>query len=170
MSVRQCEIWAVKCRLVTQALMCRWHLGVERPLGAFRLGPVVFPTDPLERVRTGLEVVDVAGRRLGTVARVQLAATPVTHPPDSDLLDEMVELAPAPPDVAEVSGLEAIGPSPLGHDPAGLPELPEPLRSHLQQVGFVEIEGEDLAQEERFVPGDHIVNVGEDRLVVRQPE
>jgi hypothetical protein len=129
----------------------------------------MFPTEPLERVRTGVEVVDVAGRRLGRVARVQLAATRVTHPPDSDLLDELVDLAPAPPEVAEVSGLEAIGPSPLGHDPAGLPDLPEPLRSHLQQVGFVEIEGEDLAHEERFVPGDHIVDVGEDRLVVRRP-
>ena len=128
----------------------------------------MFPTDPLERVRTGQEVVDVAGRRLGRVARVRLAAPPVTHPPDSDLLDEMVELAPAPPEVTDVSGLEAIGPSPLGHDPAGLPDLPEPLRSHLRRVGFVEIEGPDLAHAERFLPGDHIVEVGEDRLVVRR--
>jgi hypothetical protein len=127
----------------------------------------MFPTDPLDRVRIGMQVVDAARNRLGKVARVQPPAPPVTDPPDSDLLDEMARATPAPPEVAELSGLEMIGPSPVGHDPADLPDLPEPLREHLQMVGFIEIEGTDLSEVDRFVSTDRIEEVAGDVVVVR---
>src|SRR5690349_17176761 len=58
---------------------------------------MIFPNDPLERVREGMEVVDATGTRLGTVARVQVAIPEQpTHPPDSDLLDDMAQIVPSP--------------------------------------------------------------------------
>jgi hypothetical protein len=130
---------------------------------------VILPSDPLERVRVGMPVVDRAGARLGQVARVQMAATRVTHPPDSDILDEMSSVVPAPPDMSDASAqMEIIGPSPVGHDPADLPDVPEPVRAHLEQVGFIEInKGSDLAEVDRFVAADHIDEVAEDRVVIR---
>jgi hypothetical protein len=129
---------------------------------------VILPSDPLERVRIGMPVVDRAGTRLGQVARLQMAATRTTHPPDSDLLDEMSTTVPAPPDMSEAGAqMDIIGPSPVGHDPAALPDLPEPVRVHLEQVGFIEIEGPEMADVDRFVAADHIDEVREDRVVVR---
>ena len=116
-----------------------------------------------------MTVVDVSGRRLGRVARVQLAAPPVTHPPDSDLIDDMAEVVPAPPEMAEASAqMDVIGPSPLGHDPLELPDLPEALRAHLEEVGFCEIEPEaELPDVGRFIPADHLEDVRADRVVAR---
>src|SRR6185312_11557289 len=127
----------------------------------------MFPTEPIERVRVGMEVVDSAGRVLGRVRRVQPAPAPVTHPPDSDLMDEMAEVAPAPPDMSEAGAeLDILGPSPVGHDPSGLPDLPEPLRKHLEEVGFVEIDG-DMSDAERFIPADRLEEPSGDRIVAR---
>src|SRR5947209_16053340 len=105
---------------------------------------MVLPSDPLERVRTGMQVVDTTGHPLGQVARVQLPSPRVVHPPDSDIIDEMASVVPAPPEMSEADAqFDIIGPSPLGHDPAGLPDLPDPWRAHLEQVGFIEVDGPD---------------------------
>ena len=125
------------------------------------------PTDPLERVREGMEVVDQGGARLGQVKRVQLGAPEVTHPPDSDLVDELAMTVPSPPDMTDLSNLEAEGASPWGHDPAGLPDLPDELRTHLREVGFIELDNPRLRDVERFVAADHVDRVTEDRVVVR---
>lgn len=64
--------------------------------------------------------------------------------------------------------MDVIGPSPFGHDPLELPDLPEPLRPHLQEVGFVEIEpNAELPQVGRFIPADHLEEVTPDRVVAR---
>jgi hypothetical protein len=129
---------------------------------------VVLPTDPLERVRTGMLVVDAGGQRLGHVARVQLPPPPVTHPPASDIIDDMATLVPAPPEMSESAAeFNMIGTSPVGHDPSGLPDLPDELREHLEEVGFIEVEGSELRGAERFVAGDHIEEVRADAVVVR---
>jgi hypothetical protein len=115
-----------------------------------------------------MPVVDAAGRSLGRVARVQLAPPPVTHPPDSDIIDEMATLVPAPPDMSEASAeFDVLGTSPVGHDPSGLPDLPDEVRDHLEQGGFIEIEGPDLEEVDRFVAADHISEVDQDRVVLR---
>jgi hypothetical protein len=111
--------------------------------------------------------MDATGRRLGTVARIHLAVPQVTHPPDSDLLDDMVAVAPSPPEFGESAQFETFGASPVGHDPAGLAELPEPLREHLRRVGFFELGGSHLSEAQRFVPGDQIETVSETAVVLR---
>jgi hypothetical protein len=115
-----------------------------------------------------MPVVDAAGRSLGRVARVQLAPPPVTHPPDSDIIDDMATLVPAPPDMSQASAeFDVLGTSPVGHDPSGLPDLPDEVREHLEQSGFIEIEGPDLEDVDRFVAADHIDEVKQDRVVIR---
>ena len=129
---------------------------------------MIFPKDPLERIHEGMEVVDATGTRLGTVARVQVAIPEQpTHPPDSDLLDDMAQIVPSPPDMTEESNVEAVAVSPFGHDPFELPDLPEPLRDHLRDTGFIEVDGARLSPTQHYIPGDHIQEITNDRLVVR---
>jgi hypothetical protein len=116
-----------------------------------------------------MSVRDTAGRSLGRVARVQLSPPPVTHPPDSDILDEMASLVPAPPEMSEASAeFNVLGTSPVGHDPAGLPDLPEEIREHLESEGFIEVDGPDLEGVDRFIAADHIAEVGQNEVTVRR--
>lgn len=128
---------------------------------------MILPGDPLERVREGMQVVDTAGRHLGQVKRVELASPRVTHPPDSDIIDELASIVPAPPDMAEAGAeLDVIGTSPIGHDPADLPDLPDELRAHLVEVGFLEVEGVNLPGVSRFIAADDIESVRDDQVVI----
>ena len=128
----------------------------------------MFPTDPLERVREGMDVIDDKGVRLGKVVRVQVAVAGTTrHPPDSDLLEEVAEIVPSPPDTSDISNLEAAGASPWGHDPMNLPNLEEPIRQHLRESGFIEVDGIDLTDAQKYIAADHINEVSSDRVVVR---
>ena len=126
----------------------------------------MFPTDPLENVREGMDVFDAEGQRLGRVVRVQVATPAPTHPPESDLLEDMTETVPSPPDMTEVSDVEAVGVSPWGHDPLGLPDMPDPVRAHLQSVGFIEVEGIDITDAQRYIAADHVREVSGQRVVV----
>jgi hypothetical protein len=129
---------------------------------------VVLPTSPLERIREGMPVADVSGRSLGRVARVQLPPPPVTHPPDSDILDDMANLVPAPPEMSEASAeFDVLGTSPVGHDPAALPELPEQVREHLEAQGFIEVDGPNLTGPERYVPADRVAEVTQNQVTIR---
>ena len=116
-----------------------------------------------------MSVVDSHGQHLGEVARVQLPPPHVTHPPDSDIIDEMATLVPAPPDMSEAGAeLDVIGTSPVGHDPAGLPvDLPDAIRKHLEEVGFIEVHGSDLKASERFIAADQIDEISADQVIVR---
>jgi hypothetical protein len=129
----------------------------------------MFPTVPLERVREGMDVYDETGTRLGKVVRVQVAAAGgTTAPPDSDLLDEVARIVPSPPDTSDISNLEASGASPFGHDPMNLPNsLEEPIRAHLRESGFIEVDGIDLTDAQKYIAGDHINAVTGDRVEVR---
>ncbi len=119
----------------------------------------MFPTDPLERVREGMDVVDATGQRLGKVVRVQGAAVP---PRSTDLEEEMTETVPSPADMTDLNSDDAA----LWDDGANLPDLPGPVRQHLREAGFIEVEGVDLTDAQRFVPADHIREVGDQRVVV----
>jgi hypothetical protein len=116
-----------------------------------------------------MTVVNSAGERLGQVARVQLPAPPVVDPPASDIIDDMATLVPAPPEMSQASAeFNMIGTSPVGHDPAGLPDVPDEVRDHLAEVGFIEIDGDRLRGLDRFVAADHIQEVRADAVVVRR--
>ena len=132
----------------------------------------IFPTDPLERVREGMLVVDATGDRpIGRVVRIQAAVRKAASPPEGDAIEEMVDVVPAPPDMSEAGAeFDVVGPSPLGHDPVGLGDVPEPLRRHLEQVGFIEIESDaKLPDSARLIAADRIDDISGDRVVVRLP-
>lgn len=115
-----------------------------------------------------MAVMSAAGQRLGQVARVQLPLPPVTHPPDSDIIDDVATLLPAPPEMSEAGAeLDMLGTSPVGHDPAGLPDVPDAVREHLEEVGFIEIDAPHLTGIDRFFAADSIEDVGADQVVVR---
>jgi hypothetical protein len=115
-----------------------------------------------------MPVVDASGRQLGKVVRVQMAPTPVRNPPHSDILDEMSTLLPSPPEMSEAGAeLDILGASPVGHNQSGLPDLPEEVRSHLERVGFIEIEGPDLGDADRFLAADQVEEITDERVVVR---
>ena len=121
----------------------------------------MFPTDPLERVREGMDVVDTSGQRLGKVVRVQAATVPPA--PNSDLEQEMTETVPSPADMTDLNSDDA---APWDDDAGNLRDLPGPVRQHLREAGFIEVEGVDLSDAQRFVPSDHIREVDDQRVVV----
>lgn len=127
----------------------------------------MFASEPLDRVREGMSVFDTSGAYLGTVVRAQTAVRPTTHPPDSDLLDELGRIVPSPPDMTEVSDLEAVGASPWGHNPVDLPDLPDPILAHLRETGFLELDAPQLPDARRFIPADHIADVTDTQVTVR---
>lgn len=127
----------------------------------------MFPSEPLDRIREGMEVFNSSGAHLGTVARVAAAVPSTTHPPDSDLLDDVTRTVPSPPDMTEVSTLEAVGASPWGHTPADLPDLPDPILEHLRTHGFIEIDAPHLPESHRFIPADRITEVTDTQVTVR---
>ncbi|GAC1325156.1 MAG: hypothetical protein NVSMB2_23610 [Chloroflexota bacterium] len=128
----------------------------------------MFPSEPLDRVREGMEVFDASGAHLGSVARVAAAVPRTTHPPDSDLLDSVATVVPSPPDMTEVSNVEAVGASPFGHKPAGLPDLPDPVLEHLRTHGFIELNAPHLPDSHRFIPADRITEVTETQVTIRR--
>src|ERR687883_119181 len=113
-------------------------------------GESVFATTPLELVREGMTVIAAAGRRLGTVDRLQMGD----------------------PEGATTAGNEpSPGPGGLGplwgSDIDGLGDVPDQLRAELRRVGFIRVDGPDLKGAERFIPGDRVAQVAGDTVRLR---
>ena len=127
----------------------------------------MLPSEPLDRVRAGMAVFDASGAELGTVARITAAVPRTIDPPGSDLIDTVATVVPSPPDMTEVSNVEAVGASPFGHQPADLPDLPDPVLERLRAHGFIEVNAPHLPDSHRFIPADRISDVTETRVTIR---
>ena len=125
----------------------------------------VFPSEPIERVQAGMQVSDATGQVLGKVVRVH-------HPPEApgdarepeSMAEEMVERAPSPPSMSELSPLLIVGPSPFTAD--DLSHLPEEARHLLLRTGFIEVAGPNLHGAERFIRADRVRDVTEGGVVL----
>jgi hypothetical protein len=113
-----------------------------------------------------MEVVDAAGTRLGTVRRVVFADSELTRSDAGDPQAQTAEIVPSPADMTDMGALDMVGPS-LWDREAALGDVPDAVRAHLREVGFLEIDSFDLTEAERYVPGDHIDEVAAARVVVR---
>jgi hypothetical protein len=102
---------------------------------------------PINRVRRGMHVVDAAGEDVGRVDFVQMGD------PQSATTAGNEDIRPKPFDVvAEALGGEAE------------PDVPDPLRSRLVRSGYLKVDGPRLLDTDRYVPGDYIRDVSEDRV------
>lgn len=118
----------------------------------------VFPTQPIERVREGMTVLDAAGERLGTVAYLKMgdpeAATTQGNEARGTMAGAVLggdEGEPGAPGVAGLGVRE--------------PNVPEPLRTQLMRVGFLRLDAPHLKNEvDRYVPGDRIRDVSGDTV------
>jgi hypothetical protein len=124
--------------------------------------PIYAPSS-LERVREGMTVLDHAGRRLGTVARIrmgdpQAVTTRGEAPPVTDV---GVVVAPAEQTGGSL-GIGAVAPV-LGGTTFGA-DVPDPLAQELLRTGFVEVDGPELEGPARYVPGERIAEVSGDTV------
>lgn len=114
-----------------------------------------FNTSAIERVREGMTVIDAAGETLGTVEYVQMgdpdAAT--THGSTQTPLGSQL-----PKSV--ISGAT----EPFFGDE---PEVPEPVRSQLIRHGFIKVDNPGLLGSDRYVRGDHIREVSNDKVILK---
>lgn len=117
----------------------------------------IFPTRPMDRVREGMNVVDTAGRRLGTVHRLRLgdpeAATSEGNAATGDVA--AVVFAPA----ASTGGTPAVGGA-IPFQEGTENDVPESLR----RTGFLEIEGPGLSGANRYVGADRVAEVSGDTV------
>jgi hypothetical protein len=116
----------------------------------------------LERVRTGMKVVDAAGHDIGKVAFVKMS-DPVaeTEEAETDRYHGEVIAAPSP-SLGDSSGRPMVA-MPVG--PANNEieeEVPEPIRARLLRKGYLRIDGALLFGKDRYVFGDQIASVGDD--------
>ena len=123
----------------------------------------IFDTLPLERVREGMAVLDESGMRLGTVKRVQMGEPGAVTTAGESGGAGTGGVAVAPADSSGTS--TALGGAiPFVPAPSDEPDVPDPLRTRLRRVGFIEIDGSDLDGANRYVPGDRVADVAADTV------
>jgi hypothetical protein len=106
----------------------------------------------LERVKTGMHVVDAAGEDVGRVDLVQMGD----------------------PEATTTAGNEAKQPGAFDLVARALggerePDVPEPLRSQLVRKGYLKLDGPTLLAADRYVPADYVSAVAEDRVRLSVP-
>ena len=107
-----------------------------------------FDRDPLSRVHEGMHVVDAAGHDVGRVQFVQMGDPEAVTTAGND--DRPREL------VSQIA--EAVLPDERE------PDVPEPLRSRLRRSGYLKIDGPDLLDTDRYVAGNRVRDVADDRV------
>jgi hypothetical protein len=123
-------------------------------------------TDPLDRVREGMTVVDDGGRDLGKVVSLRLGdpgAVSMTgnEPRGGDLVEA------DPPFLDDQAFMMGTPPVYAGEHHA-LRDVPVSVREHLLRGGFIEVDGHGLDGAERLIPSDRIREVSEDVVTVRR--
>jgi len=126
----------------------------------------IFPTQPLERVREGMTVLDAAGARLGTVRRVQMGDPQAVTTQGNEPVAGTAGAVTAPSGATAGESGVAIG-APFAASDAGELDVPAPLRRQLQRTGFIEVDGPDLSAADRYVPGDRVADVAGDMVHLR---
>jgi hypothetical protein len=122
----------------------------------------IFDTTPLERVRAGMVVLSETGVRLGTVKRVRMGEPQAVTTAGETPMGEGVSVAVAP---VTPGGSTSLGGSVPFEAAAGEEaDVPEPLRTRLRRVGFIELDGSDLHGADRYIPGDRIRDVTGDTV------
>ena len=114
----------------------------------------IFDTSRLEHVREGMAVIDESGVRLGTVERVRMGE-PDAVTTGGAQEDDSVGVAVAPAN--SPGGSTAFGGAmPVMGAGGEEAEVPDPLRTRLRRVGFIEVDGSDLHGADRYIPGDRV--------------
>ena len=128
----------------------------------------IFPTPLLERVHKGMTVIDESGRQLGTVAHVRMGDPQAVMSGGEQATrtsDARVVAAPA----ASPGGTTAFGAAvPVATQGLEGVDLPDQLQRELLRTGFIEVDGHELKGTDRFLAGDRITDVSEDRVSVRR--
>jgi hypothetical protein len=114
----------------------------------------IFHTQPMERIREGMTVVDRAGTRLGTVEYIKLGDPGAATAEGSELRDPLTR------GVANLTE----GLLPFAHERE--PDVQEPLRRQLLRTGFIKIHGPGLIHHNRYVGAGQIAGVAGDTVTV----
>jgi hypothetical protein len=104
----------------------------------------------IELVHEGMTVVDASGDKIGDVEYVQMG-DPAAATTEGNDLDEPGLLG----NVAEVF---------VGDERE--PDVQEPLRSQLQRIGFVKVDGPGLTDTDRHVRADLVASVAGDTVTL----
>jgi len=106
------------------------------------------PVRAIERVREGMRVVDAAGQEVGKVELVRMGDPQAVTPRGN---------------VRAASGLvDALAEVFAGDEPS----IPEAKRQQLLRMGFIKIDGPDLADTDRYVRSDEIRDVSGDTVTL----
>jgi len=113
----------------------------------------IFHTQPMERIREGMAVVDRAGKRLGRVEYIKLGDPGAVSAEGSELNDPLTR---------GVANLTEV--LPFAHERE--PDVHNPLRSQLLRTGFIKVHGPGLIHHNRYVGADQVMDVAGDTVTV----
>lgn len=110
--------------------------------------------NPLFQVREGMNVMDHAGEKIGTVGRLKMtdeipdteAAEQVTADPARDRRDTIVD------NIVDVFRSDGV---------------PEEMYEHLLRTGFLRIDAHGLLASERYVTPDQIAEVAGENVILK---
>ena len=101
----------------------------------------------MARVQPGMHVVDAAGEDVGRVELISMGDPEATTTAGNEELQAKPFAA-----VAQALGGETE------------PDVPEPFRSRLVRGGYLKLDGPHLFDRDRYVPGEYVREVTEDRV------
>lgn len=111
--------------------------------------------NPLAQITKGMKVFDRLDNEIGTVERVQIS--------DDDPSTVEVEAAePAPLNERDDSFMDNLAEVFAGED-----DLPEELRERLMQQGFIRIDSAGLFAADRYVLGEQIMSVADNKVMLK---
>ncbi len=113
----------------------------------------------VERVREGMDVVGPDGSRLGTVKYVKMGDPQAVTTRGNAGLFQGPGLIGSPGDERGV--LDA---NDLPGWSTGEPHVPDPLRTRLMRVGYIEVDGPDLGGDRRYIAADRVEAVDLDTV------
>lgn len=111
--------------------------------------------NPLAQITEGMKVYDRLNNEIGTVERVQMSD-------DNPATVQVEATEPAPLNERDDSFLDNLAEVFAPDD-----ELPEELRERLLQEGFIRIDSAGLFAADRYVMGDQITSVADNKVMLK---
>ncbi|MCC6180151.1 MAG: hypothetical protein IT305_32955 [Chloroflexi bacterium] len=111
-------------------------------------GAPVVHVAPIELVREGMDVVDVTGKKIGTVEGLKMG--------DPGAITDAGNELPQPDFIGDIAMAM------FGDERE--PDVPPALRARLLRTGFVKIDGPGLLDQDRYVRADMIASVEGDTV------